>query len=378
MTHAAGQALRSADAALLTALKALRASLATAHKQPAYVIFARSDAHRDGEGASHVAGRARQCSWRRRGQAAEIRLGLSGCHSRPPRCLNCPKSRPSGAASSAAMLGARIDKVELRRTDIRFPFPPRFASRLKGRRIVASTRRAKYLFFQLDGEETLIAHLGMSGSFRIEAATTTIPGSFHRERGKDPKHDHVVLHLDNGSIVTYNDPRRFGFMDLVAHKTLTIRIHGLRGLGVEPLAPEFDADRLAKLFSGSRAPLKAALLDQRRIAGLGNIYVCEALFRARISPMRPASILSDARGAPTRAAVALAAAIRDVLEEAVEAGGSTLRDHRQTNGELGYFQHAFRVYDREGLPCVRPGCRGIVARITGSGRSTFYCPVCQK
>ena len=275
------------------------------------------------------------------------------------------------------MVGARIDKVELRRADIRFPFPPGFAVRLSGRQILGLGRRAKYLLFQLDSDETLIAHLGMSGSFRIEKAATSTPGEFHHERSKDPKHDHVVLRLDNGCVITYNDPRRFGFMDLAT--TAALEKHPrLTGLGAEPLAPEFDADRLASLFVGSRAPLKAALLDQRRIAGLGNIYVCEALFRARLIPTRPASILANARGAPTRAAAALAAAIRDVLEEAIEAGGSTLRDHRQTNGELGYFQHAFRVYDREGLPCVRARCRGIVVRITGSGRSTFYCPVCQK
>jgi formamidopyrimidine-DNA glycosylase len=275
------------------------------------------------------------------------------------------------------MVGARVDKVELRRADIRFPFPPGFAVRLSGRRILGLGRRAKYLLFQLDSDETLIAHLGMSGSFRIEKAATSTPGEFHHERSKDPKHDHVVLRLDNGCVITYNDPRRFGFMDLAT--TAALEKHPrLTGLGAEPLAPEFDADRLASLFAGSRAPLKAALLDQRRIAGLGNIYVCEALFRARLIPTRPANVLANARGAPTRAAAALAAAIRDVLEEAIEAGGSTLRDHRQTNGELGYFQHAFRVYDREGLPCVRARCRGIVARITGSGRSTFYCPVCQK
>jgi formamidopyrimidine-DNA glycosylase len=275
------------------------------------------------------------------------------------------------------MVGARIDKVELRRADIRFPFPPGFAVRLSGRRILGLGRRAKYLLFQLDSDETLIAHLGMSGSFRIEKAATSTPGGFHHERSKDPKHDHVVLRLDNGCVITYNDPRRFGFMDLAT--TAALEKHPrLTGLGAEPLAPEFDADRLASLFVGSRAPLKAALLDQRRIAGLGNIYVCEALFRARLIPTRPANVLANARGAPTRAAAALAAAIRDVLEEAIEAGGSTLRDHRQTNGELGYFQHAFRVYDREGSPCVRARCRGIVVRITGSGRSTFYCPVCQK
>lgn len=276
-----------------------------------------------------------------------------------------------------AMLGARIDRVELRRADIRFPFPDGFAKRLTGRRIVDLSRRAKYLLFQLGSGETLIVHLGMSGSFRMEKIAVSTPGAFLRERSKDPKHDHVVLVLDNGWVVTYNDPRRFGFMDLAPTEALA-RHPRLRGLGAEPLAPEFDARCLAKLFTGSRAPLKSALLDQKRIAGLGNIYVCEALFRARLAPSRQASTLADARGAPTRAATAAAKAIRNVLEEAIEAGGSTLRDHRQTNGELGYFQHVFKVYDREGLPCVRKGCRGIVARTTQSGRSTFYCPRCQR
>jgi formamidopyrimidine-DNA glycosylase len=276
-----------------------------------------------------------------------------------------------------AMLGARIDKVELRRADIRFPFPPAFAKRLTGQRIVDVKRRAKYLLFQLDGGETLIAHLGMSGSFRMEKTKVSTPGKFHHERSKDPKHDHVVLVLDNGWIVTYNDPRRFGFMDLAPTETLEQHPR-MRGLGAEPLAPEFDAQSLAKLFAGSRAPLKSAVLDQKRIAGLGNIYVCEALFRARLAPSRPASVLADARGAPTRAATAISEAIRAVLEEAVEAGGSTLRDHRQVNGELGYFQHVFKVYDREGLPCMRERCRGTIKRIMQAGRSTFYCPVCQR
>src|ERR1700679_747528 len=235
-----------------------------------------------------------------------------------------------------AMLGTRIDKVELRRADIRFPFPPSFAKRLTGQRILDLKRRAKYLLFELDGGETLIAHLGMSGSFRMEKTVTSTPGKFHHERSKDPKHDHVVLTLDNGWVVTYNDPRRFGFMDLGPTETLEQHPR-MRGLGAEPLAPEFDAARLAALFAGSRAPLKSALLDQKRIAGLGNIYVCEALVRARVAPTPPASILANARGAPTKAATAVAKAIRDVLEEAVEAGGSTLRDHRQANGELGYF-----------------------------------------
>src|SRR5271155_566339 len=254
--------------------------------------------------------------------------------------------------------GARIDKVELRRADIRFPFPDSFAKRLTGRRIIEVNRRAKYLLFQLDSGETLIAHLGMSGSFRMERTAVSIPGKFHHERSKDPKHDHVVFVLDDGWVVTYNDPRRFGFMDLAPTKALDQhpRIRG----------------------AGARTSLKAGLLDQKRIAGLGNIYVSEALFRAGLSPSKPASILANARGAPTRAAAAVAKAIRDVLEEAVEAGGSTLRDHRQANGELGYFQHVFKVYDRGGLRCVRERCRGIFARTVHSGRSTFYCPVCQK
>ena len=275
------------------------------------------------------------------------------------------------------MLGARIDKVVLRRADIRFPFPASFEKRLTGRRIVDMSRRAKYLLFRLDSDETLIAHLGMSGSFRIEKTAVSTPGSFLHERSKDPKHDHVVMVLDNGYVVTYNDPRRFGFMDLAASGALADHPR-LSGLGAEPLAPEFDAPFLAKLFAGARTSLKAGLLDQKRIAGLGNIYVCEALFRARLAPSRPASILADGRGAPTRAAGAIAEAIRNVLEEAIEAGGSTLRDHRQANGEFGYFQHVFKVYDREGLRCVRERCRGIIARTVHSGRSTFYCGSCQR
>ena len=273
----------------------------------------------------------------------------------------------------AAMVGARIERVELRRLDIRFPFPPRFRERLTGRRINALARRAKYLLFRLDDGETLIAHLGMSGSFRIEAAKGTKPGAFHRERSKDPKHDHVVLHLDSGKTVTYNDPRRFGFMDLCASESLGSHPR-LIGLGEEPLAADFDAWRLAKLFAGSRAPLKSALLDQKRIAGLGNIYVCEALFRARLSPLRMAGVLADPAGNPTHAARILTDAIRAVLDEAIEAGGSTLRDDRRADGELGYFQHEFAVYDREGLRCLRSRCGGTVARLAQSGRSTFYCP----
>ena len=192
------------------------------------------------------------------------------------------------------MLGARIDKVVLRRADIRFPFPASFERRLTGRRIVDMSRRAKYLLFRLDSDETLIAHLGMSGSFRIEKTAVSTPGSFLHERSKDPKHDHVVMVLDNGYVVTYNDPRRFGFMDLAPTGALAEHPR-LSGLGAEPLAPEFDAPCLAKLFAGARTSLKAALLDQKRIAGLGNIYACEALFRARLAPSRQARILADGR-----------------------------------------------------------------------------------
>ena len=273
-----------------------------------------------------------------------------------------------------AMLRARIISVETRRGDIRFPFPPRFRERLAGRRVLELGRRGKHLLFRLDSGETLIAHLGMSGSFRIEDAFV---GEFRHPRSKDPKHDHVVFRLDNGKSVTFNDPRRFGFMDL-ADKGMLDAHPRLAGLGEEPLSPEFDAARLAKLFAGARAPLKSALLDQTRIAGLGNIYVCEALFRARLSPSRPAGVLANARGGASASARALAPAIRSVLVEAIEAGGSTLRDHRQANGELGLFQHAFAVYDRDGLPCLRPRCRGTIIRSRHAGRSTFYCSVCQR
>ena len=205
------------------------------------------------------------------------------------------------------MRGARIDKVELRRADIRLPFPDAFVKRLTGRCIVEVGRRAKYLLFDLDSGETLIAHLGMSGSFRMEKTAVSAPGKFHHERSKDPKHDHVVFVLDNGWVVTYNDPRRFGFMDLGSTGALDQHPR-MRDLGAEPLAPEFDAHALAMLFAGARTSLKAGLLDQKRIAGLGNIYVSEALFRAGLSPSKPASVLANARGGPTKAATAVAKA----------------------------------------------------------------------
>jgi formamidopyrimidine-DNA glycosylase len=276
-----------------------------------------------------------------------------------------------------ALVGARFESVETRRADLRVPFPERFAERLTGRAIEALTRRAKYLLAALDGGETLVMHLGMSGSFRVERGEATLVRHFHAERPNHAAHDHVVFTLDSGSRVIYNDPRRFGSMILAP--TPGLAEHPLfRDLGVEPLSDAFDAAGLAAILMNVRAPLKAALLDQRRIAGLGNIYVCEALHRARLSPLREAGTIAGAAGRPTREAKALAQAIRDVLEEAVKAGGSTLRDHRQTDGELGYFQHSFEVYDREGAACAHPRCHGTIARIVQSGRSSFYCAACQK
>jgi formamidopyrimidine-DNA glycosylase len=276
-----------------------------------------------------------------------------------------------------AMVGKRFARVETRRGDLRVPFPDHFAERLAGCRIESLTRRAKYLLAALDSGETLVMHLGMSGSFRVERAGETLVPPFHYERSKKEAHDHVVFTLDSGARVVYNDPRRFGSMILAPTRSLAEH-PAFRDLGVEPLSLEFDAARLAAVLTGARTPLKSALLDQTRIAGLGNIYVCEALHRARLSPRREAGALVTDGGAPTRGAKALVKAIREVLQEAVEAGGSTLRDHRQPDGDLGYFQHSFAVYDREGAACPHPRCRGTIARIVQGGRSTFYCPECQK
>ena len=273
-----------------------------------------------------------------------------------------------------AVLGARIVRVELRRGDLRLPFPPDFARRLTGRRILTLKRRAKYLVATLDNDEALVMHLGMSGSFRIDDTT---PGHFHHARDKNAAHDHVVLHLENGGRVVYNDPRRFGFMLLLPVAALDTDPR-FRDLGVEPFDPKLDADYLARAFSGRKAPVKALLLDQRLIAGLGNIYVCEALHRAGVSPKRSGAALVRANGTATAALDRLPGAIRAVLQEALAAGGSSLRDHRQADGSLGYFQHSFRVYDLEGDACPRPGCGGVIHRIVQSGRSTFYCPKCQK
>lgn len=272
------------------------------------------------------------------------------------------------------MEGATISRAEVRRKDLRFPFPENFGARLTGRRIESLGRRAKYLLADLDGGEVVIMHLGMSGSFRIEQE---VAGDFHHERSRNATHDHVVLHLSSGATVTYNDPRRFGFMLLTDRARLPE--HPLFAhLGVEPTGNSLSADYLAGRFKDKQAPLKAALLDQSIIAGLGNIYVCEALFRAGLAPTRKAGTMVTKAGAPSAGLARLVPVIHDVIAEALEAGGSTLRDHAQPSGELGYFQHRFQVYDREGEACVKPGCGNIVRRMVQSNRSTFYCPTCQR
>jgi len=276
------------------------------------------------------------------------------------------------------MEGARFARVEARRPDLRRPFPKNFVKRLEGQTVTGLGRRAKYLLADLTSGEVLLMHLGMSGSFRVAVEDgETMPGDFHHERSQDRAHDHVVFHMSSGVRVTFNDPRRFGLMLLVPRAGLSD--HPLmREVGPEPLGNAFDADMLARACAGKNTSLKAALSDQKVVAGLGNIYVCEALHRARLSPKRNARTLATRSGKPTPRAEALVGAIKDVLSEALRAGGSSLRDHRRTDGELGYFQHHFRVYDREDLPCPTPGCGGTVRRIVQNGRSTFYCPRCQK
>jgi formamidopyrimidine-DNA glycosylase len=275
--------------------------------------------------------------------------------------------------------GASFTRVELRRADLRFPFPKRFAKRLEGASVTALGRRAKYLVAELATGEALVMHLGMTGRFTVEDGTPERfePGRFYDDSERLGRHDHVVFHLSSGRRIVYNDVRRFGFMLLIRQDAL--EAHPLfQGLGIEPIGNEFGAEALERLFAGKARPLKSALLDQRLIAGLGNIYVCEALFRARLSPERKASSLA-AKGAVARARrEALADAIRRVIAEAIEKGGSTLRDYAGANGEEGAFQHEFLAYGREGEACLRPGCRGSVRRMVQAGRSTFFCGVCQK
>ena len=272
--------------------------------------------------------------------------------------------------------GARLTRVRANRPDLRFPLPDGFVQRLTGARILRLDRRAKYLLAPLDRGDTLVMHLGMTGRFEIAAPTGTVrPGDFARELRPDDKHAHVVLETEatngeEGALVTYYDPRRFGFMDLIA--TDKIDHHPwFATMGPEPLGEGFDAKTLVKAFANRKQGPKTLLLDQKTVAGLGNIYVCEALHRARISPFKPAGMIAGKRLGP------LTTAIKDVLAEAVEVGGSSLKDFAAADGALGYFQHRFRVYDREGQPCPTPGCKGVIGREAQAGRSTFFCPVCQ-
>jgi formamidopyrimidine-DNA glycosylase len=284
------------------------------------------------------------------------------------------------------MEGSKIVTAEVRRKDLRFAFQKDFVARLTGQTVTGLGRRAKYLLADLASGDVLLMHLGMSGSFRvIKDDERNAPGQFHHPRNEDRAHDHVVFHMSSGAAVVFNDPRRFGYMKIIARGAIDDEPL-LKGLGPEPLGNEFDAKMLARSCANRKTSLKAALLDQRVVAGLGNIYVCEALYRSQLSPRRLAATLASkagprkgvAGGEPTDHAKRLVTAIHAVLNQAIKAGGSSLRDHRQTDGELGYFQHSFQVYDREGEKCQTAGCGGIVKRSTQNGRSTFWCPKCQK
>ena len=277
-----------------------------------------------------------------------------------------------------AMVGARFVTVEAHRPDLRRPLPNDFAGRLEGATVTALVRRAKYLLAELSSGDVLMMHLGMSGSFRVSGeGEAQAPGGFHYPRSEARAHDHVVFHMSSGARIVFNDPRRFGLMLLVPADQLAE--HPLmREVGPEPLDRAFDATVLARACAGKATSLKAALSDQKVVAGLGNIYVCEALHRARLSPKRGAASIASKAGGPNERAVALVDAIKAVLKDAIAAGGSSLRNYARTDGELGNFQHRFRVYDREGEPCVTPGCTGVVKRIVQGGRSTFFCPKCQR
>lgn len=275
------------------------------------------------------------------------------------------------------MEGRRIVSAQVRRPDLRFAFPERFAERLTGVLVRSLGRRAKYLVAVLSSGEALIMHLGMSGRFTVHAGSSAPgegqrgePGDFHHARAVDAKHDHVVLGFEGGARVTFNDPRRFGYMDLAPADALD-RCKHFAALGPEPLSNAFSPAHVCEALAGRRAPLKTLLLDQRIVAGLGNIYVCEALFRAGLDPGLPGRALDE------EAAGRLCVAVREVLGEAIAAGGSSLRDHAQTDGSMGYFQHAFKVYGRDDQPCQRQGCGGKVVRFVQGGRSTFACERCQ-
>ena len=267
-----------------------------------------------------------------------------------------------------AMEGFVIARAQVNRPDLRWPFPPNMADRLTGKRVLQLRRRSKYILADLDSGETALIHLGMSGRMLVSGDPL---GQFVHSHPAPEKHDHVVFDMENGARITFNDPRRFGAMDLFT--TATGESHPLLiSIGPEPLGNAFDEDYLVEALSRRNTPMKSALLDQKVVAGLGNIYVCEALYRSKIHPTRPARRVSKDRIA------SLVPIIREVLSDAIEAGGSSLRDFRQADGELGYFQHSFDVYGREGAPCRSTGCTSTIRRIVQSGRSTFYCPTCQR
>ena len=267
-----------------------------------------------------------------------------------------------------AMTGAVVAQADVNRPDLRWPFPARMAERLTGQRVKQLRRRSKYILADLSSGESLLIHLGMSGRMLVSGDPL---GQFVHDHPAAEKHDHVVLHMDNGARITFNDPRRFGAMDLL--DTATAAEHKLlASIGPEPLGNDFHEAHLIAAFAGRNTPVKSALLDQRLIAGLGNIYVCEALYRAGIHPARKAGQISKPRVA------SLVPIIREVLGAAIEAGGSSLKDFRQADGELGYFQHSFDVYGREGEPCRTPDCPQVIKRIVQSGRSSFYCSQCQR
>ncbi|SIT89226.1 DNA-(apurinic or apyrimidinic site) lyase [Yoonia rosea] len=279
-----------------------------------------------------------------------------------------PEVETVKAGIAPVMEGLVIARAEVNRPDLRWPFPERMAERLTGQRVLGLRRRSKYILVDLASAETLLIHLGMSGRMLISGHTV---GEFHHPHPVPAKHDHVVFHMENGARITFNDARRFGAMDLM--ETARQEDHWLiRDLGPEPLGNAFNETYLVERLKGRNTPIKSALLDQRIVSGLGNIYVCEVLFRAGIHPARKAGRISAARVA------SLVPLIRDVLSEAIAAGGSSLRDYRQSDGELGYFQHVFQVYDRAGKPCVTHGCDKTITRIVQSGRSSFFCPQCQR
>jgi len=279
-----------------------------------------------------------------------------------------PEVETVKAGIAPVMEGHVIVQADVNRPDLRWPFPDQMAERLTGKRVLGLRRRSKYILVDLESAETLLIHLGMSGRMLISGH---VVGDFRHPHPAPAKHDHVVFHMEGGVRITFNDARRFGAMDLM--DTATQDDHWLiRDLGPEPLGNAFNETYLVERLKGRNMPIKSALLDQRIVSGLGNIYVCEVLFRAGIHPARKAGRIGAKRVA------GLVPLIRDVLSEAIASGGSSLRDYRQTDGELGYFQHVFQVYDREGASCVTPGCGRKITRIVQSGRSTFFCPQCQR